>query len=231
MNVLYRLPGRATYVLLAGMRDTFRLTLFYARGTDILTPEDNRLLRFLARDPRTVLTTFDLDPSVHEYICCPSCFALYPCNDSAPRLCAHKSTPSSNACKAKLWRKRTIRGKSMDFPVRKYLHQSMRHWLGRMLSRKEIETWLQESRSGDPHDPMRDVFDGLALQKFKAPWENHPFLLAPNDELRLVFSLSVDGFNPFQMKEANNQSPVLGCRWFVSTFPPTSAIFQRTCIS
>ena len=220
MNVLYRLPGRATYVLLAGMRDTFRLTLFYARGTDILTPEDNRLLRFLARDPRTVLTTFDLDPSVHEYICCPSCFALYPCNDSAPRLCAHKSTPSSNACKAKLWRKRTIRGKSMDFPVRKYLHQSMRHWLGRMLSRKEIETWLQESRSGDPHDPMRDVFDGLALQKFKAPWENHPFLLAPNDELRLVFSLSVDGFNPFQMKEAKQSVSSTGMSMVCLNLPP-----------
>lgn len=202
MNVLYRLPGRATQVLLAGMRDTYHLTLEYVRGTEGLTQEDTRLLRFLARDPRTILTAFDLDPSVREFICCPSCFALYPLSESVPRHCPYTSTKSSKSCDAKLWRKRTIRGKEMEFPVRKYLHQSLRHWLARMLSRKEIEQWLEHPRTGDPNDPMQDIFDGLALQRFAAPWESHPFLQAPDDELRLIFSLSVDGFNPYQMKEA-----------------------------
>ena len=90
----------------------------------------------------------------------------------------------------------------MEIPVRKYLHQSMRHWLGRMLSREEIERWLRLSRSGDPQDPMKDIFDGLALQRFTLPGERHPFLQAPGDELRLIFSLSVDSFNPYQMKAA-----------------------------
>ncbi len=220
MNVLYRLPGRAAHVLLAGMRDTFRLTLIYARGTSQLTTEDNRLLRFLARDPRTVLTAFDLDPSVREHICCRSCFALYPCSETAPRRCTYKSTPTSQPCNAKLWRKRTIRGKSMDFPVRKYLHQSMRHWLGRMLSRRDIEGWLQKPRCEDPSDPMRDIFDGLALQKFKAPWEDHPFLRAPEGELRLIFSLSVDGFNPYQMKAAKKSVSSTAMSMVCLNLPP-----------
>ena len=69
------------------MRDTLLLTLEYARGSDVLNYEDKRLLRFLARDPRTVLTAFDLDPSVDEYICCPSCFALFPNDASSPQTC------------------------------------------------------------------------------------------------------------------------------------------------
>ena len=202
MNVFYRLPGRATRVLLAGMRDTFRLTLEYARGSDALTSEDLRLFRFLARDPRTVLASFDLEPSIREHICCPACFALYSNLPSAPQTCTYQSTKTSKPCGAKLWRKRCIRGKMMQFPVRKYLHQSMTHWLGRMLSREEIERSLQAARASPSTTPMKDIFDGLALRSFTAPGEAQPFLNGPADELRLIFSLSVDGFNPFQMKEA-----------------------------
>ncbi|KAI0740922.1 hypothetical protein C8Q76DRAFT_689619 [Earliella scabrosa] len=67
MNLLCGLPLRSTRLLIGGLRDTYRLTLEYARGSNILTSEDERLLRFLSRDPRTILTTFHLDPSVHEY--------------------------------------------------------------------------------------------------------------------------------------------------------------------
>ena len=202
MSVLYRLPGRATRVLLAGMRDTFRLTLEYARGSDLLTPEDLRLMRFLARDPRTIIASFDLEPSIREYICCPACFALYSDFQSAPETCTYRSTKTSRPCGAKLWRKRCIRGKTMRFPVRKYLHQLMSHWLGRLLCREEIEKCLGAPRTATSTGPMKDIFDGLALRRFRAPGEEKPFLEGPADELRLIFSLSVDGFNPFQMKEA-----------------------------
>ena len=224
-NLLFRLPLRATRVLLAGMRSTIRLTLQYARSGehvsqrlaegilsqtqdsqhegDVLTSEDRRLIRFLSRDPRTILSAFDLDPCVIPYICCPSCFALYKDFAAAPKMCSHRSTPTSDPCKAKLWHQRTIRGRTMRFPVRKYLHQSMKHWLGRMLCRTEIETWLQLRRyQGASGETMKDIFDGLALQSLLDPDGQSSFLDGPDDELRLVFSLSVDGFNPFQMKEA-----------------------------
>lgn len=90
----------------------------------------------------------------------------------------------------------------MEFPVRKYLHQSLKHWLGRMLSRKDIESWLELSRTGPASMPMKDIFDGLALRRFKDSKRVALFLNGPPGELRIVFSLSVDGFNPFQTKAA-----------------------------
>ena len=68
----------------------------------------------------------------------------------------------------------------MTIPVRKYLHQLLRHWLARMLSRKDIEAWLRLRRTQDSNDPMKDIFDGMVLQSFTAPGENHVFLQAPD---------------------------------------------------
>ena len=191
---------------MTGLHDTIRLTLEYARGgPDRLDPQDHKLLRFISRDPRTVVNAFGLDPAVREYICCPKCFALYGYDDAAPDLCSYRSTQSSEPCHAKLWKNRTLGGKEMKIPIRRYLHQSFKHWLGRMLSRSDIEAWLEICRHTTTSDSqprtMKDFFDASGIHSFKGP-DGLPFLRANGDELRLVFSLSVDGFNPYQMKEA-----------------------------
>ncbi|KAH9855541.1 hypothetical protein C2E23DRAFT_723724, partial [Lenzites betulinus] len=95
---------------------------------------------------------------------------------------------------------------AISFPVRKYLHQSLKHWLARMLCREDIEEWLQRRRwnDGSVRVPMRDIFDGIALQSLLGPEAGTAFLDAPPHELRLIFSLSADGFNPYQMKEAKH---------------------------
>lgn len=96
----------------------------------------------------------------------------------------------------------------MRYPCRRYLHQSLKHWLGRMLSHAEIESWLEEvhpppSLQPDGSRPkMRDIFDAPGVHAFKAS-DGKPFLRPERvNELRLLFTLSADGFNPFQMKEA-----------------------------
>jgi len=67
MNVLYRVPLRGMAVLLAGMRSILN---------------SNASLRSLAnsmpKEPRKLLTMYDLDPVTCGYVCCPSCFSLYP---------------------------------------------------------------------------------------------------------------------------------------------------------
>ncbi len=67
MYVLYHVPRRGAAVLLAGMRS-------------ILKSETS--LRSLAseipKDPRKLLTIYDFDPVTFSYVCCPSCYALYP---------------------------------------------------------------------------------------------------------------------------------------------------------
>ncbi|EIW56595.1 uncharacterized protein TRAVEDRAFT_127957, partial [Trametes versicolor FP-101664 SS1] len=94
----------------------------------------------------------------------------------------------------------------MSIPIRKYLHQSLKHWLGRMLCRTEIETWLKKRRwnHGRATMPMTDVFHGIALQSLYGPEPGQAFLDSPLHEMRLVFALSADGFNPYQMKEAKH---------------------------
>lgn len=203
-NLLLGLSRKATATLMGGMQSTIKLTLEYARAPEPLTIQDHHLLRQLARDPRTILRTFDLDPCVTVYNCCSECFALYDTTGTVPTTCIYQSTPQSRPCGTPLSRTRTIRGKQIAFPVRKYLHQSMKHWLGRMLSHEEIERWLEARRQHtDPSAPMTDIFDGLALRYLIGP-DGTPFLDHAGDELRLVFSLSADGFNPYQMKEAKH---------------------------
>ncbi len=67
MYILYRLPCRGAAVLLAGMRSTLM-------GQVSLLP----LAREVLKDPRQLLTLYNLNPVTHSYICCPACYFLYP---------------------------------------------------------------------------------------------------------------------------------------------------------
>ncbi|OJT10865.1 hypothetical protein TRAPUB_12619 [Trametes pubescens] len=205
-NLLLGLSRQATGLLMAGLRSTIQATLEYARWPGPLLTHDHRLLRQLVRDPRTVLNALDLDPHITTYNCCSRCFALYDLSGDVPDTCQNRAAPESAPCAAKLWRRRRIGDGQVSFPVRKYLHQSLKHWLGRMLSRGEIETWLQVNRwnGGRVRTPMRDIFDGIALQSLRGPDGKRAFLDTLGEELRLVLGLSADGFNPYQMKEAKH---------------------------
>jgi len=65
--VLYHIPRRGVAVLLAGMRSILN-------SEASLHPLANEV----PKDPRKLLTMYDLDPVTRSYICCPSCFSLYP---------------------------------------------------------------------------------------------------------------------------------------------------------
>jgi hypothetical protein len=65
--ILYRLPRRGAAVLLAGMRGILKSQLSPAS-----------LASEVPKDPRKLLTLYDLDPVTHSYVCCPTCYYLYP---------------------------------------------------------------------------------------------------------------------------------------------------------
>lgn len=67
MYILYRLSHCGTTVLLAGMRSILKSKL-------LLAPLANEV----PKDPRRLLTLYHLDPTTHNYICCPACYHLYP---------------------------------------------------------------------------------------------------------------------------------------------------------
>ena len=66
MYVLYCVPRCGAAILLAGMRSILKSEI--SLGS---------LASEIPKDPRTLLTMYDLVPVTHAYICCPSCYALY----------------------------------------------------------------------------------------------------------------------------------------------------------
>ncbi|KAI0748837.1 hypothetical protein C8Q74DRAFT_1374243 [Fomes fomentarius] len=132
LHLIYRVPRRATRLLLIALRVLVKVTMHRA-----LDAEQRTFVDSLPIDIRTILGRLNLDPVTRPYICCPACFALY----AKPYLqvCMHKEAQNSKPCGARMWRKRTICGREMSFPLRVYLYQDIKEWLGRLLSRKGME--------------------------------------------------------------------------------------------
>ncbi|KAF5323867.1 hypothetical protein D9611_008258 [Ephemerocybe angulata] len=197
----------------------------------------------------SVLNSVDLDPCVRRYIQCPKCYALYPTSSDYPDLCTHEEAPGSSPCNAKLTRVRdpdNKRGENLAKeslgeekggdgerdekrqPITYYLHQG-NQWLGRFLCRPDIEDLLDRrkaeflERSNKPIDSdqpglVADALDSEIVSNFTWP-DGKRFYECPNDEFRLIFSLSGDGFNPFSNREAKQTVTSTGLYLFCLNLP------------
>lgn len=175
------------------------------------------LLENVPKDPRTVYTYFDLQPRVRSYICCSSCFALYDSGESAPKLCTEQVTPETT-CGAALFATRRIRSQVFTRPIRIYVTQSLKDWLGRMLSRPDMERHFESLPSKTPGE-LNDFWDGAAINSFLGPDRSQLFITGGiHGELRLPFSFSMDGFTPFI--KTNRSVSVTGIYMACMKFPP-----------
>ncbi|KIO05132.1 hypothetical protein M404DRAFT_9134 [Pisolithus tinctorius Marx 270] len=154
----------------------------------------------LPRDPRTLLQFFDLNPRLRSYTCCPSCFALYPDSAPVPDNCTNQKASDEPSCDTSLFRTKTIRGRSFRRPIRKYVHQEMKHWVARLLSQRDIEQHLNASSSSGHATllgEIGDIHEANAVQSLLGP-DRMPFVSPQRGgELRLIFSLCTDGLNAF----------------------------------
>ncbi|KAF5313371.1 hypothetical protein D9611_008598 [Ephemerocybe angulata] len=114
-------------------------------------------------------------------------------------------------------------------PITCYVHQDFSQWLGRFLCRPEIEDLLDRrkaefvERSKMPRNPDRlglvsDVLESEIINGFTWP-DGKRFYECPDDEFRLIFSLSGDGFNPFSNKEAKQTVTSTGLYLFCLNLP------------
>ena len=212
MNLVFHLSRRATYILLVGMRC-------------MLLAQDQSQADKLLNDPRTVLNRFNLDPHCTSFLQCPACYALYPytgtitSNSPEFKKCTHRPTPSSPSCDAILWEERQLHGKTIHAPRRKYIHQSLKEWIGRLLARPGIEELLREP-CGKPTTPtMGDIWDAPVLRNF-TDVDGNPFFRNRCGELRLAFSLNANGFHPLHMLEAKQTISCTAIYMVVLNFPP-----------
>ncbi|RXW19244.1 hypothetical protein EST38_g6612 [Candolleomyces aberdarensis] len=216
MHNKYFTPRRATQAHLAGVHDILLWTNQY-------NGDSETIFKLLPKDPRTLSARFLLEPTTTTYICCPECHKLYPFipNDrpANPQICDYRKTPASEPCGAKLWKERDYGPYGIrSSPVKKYVHQDLKSWLGRLLSRPGIENLL-ENRAVDAKSEVDDIWGGEVFRNFKDRAGN-PYYPGPDNELRLAFSLSVDGFDPYQNKVAKQSAASTGIWMVLLNLPP-----------
>ena len=223
MYVLYHIPRRGAGVLLAGMRSILN-------SEASLRPLANEV----PKDPRKLLTMYDLDPVTRSYVCCPSCFSLYthsviktkkknaptssgspergrpvaaslgsPENTQtvAPTHCTHRRVREGSPCGESLFDTVVVNGHTYVVPRFKYEAQDLKQWVGRLLSRPAIEEQVINAFRRSRKEYMEDMWDAGHLCKVLLK-KGERFLPGPRYETRLAFSLSMDSFNPYHMKEA-----------------------------
>lgn len=216
LHLFFRTPRRATTVLIAGIRSILQASHV-----------PRNLIDLLPKDPRTIVDKFDLDPRVTSYLQCPSCYALYTYTGTgAPRLssdviecCTHQPTPESSPCGVPLWAYRRAGDRTLVVPQRKYIHQSLKEWVGRILTRPGVEEMFEESYRQQPTDRMGDIWDSPILRTFRDD-DGTPFFGKHGDDLRLAFSLGADSFHPLGSLEAKQTMSATALYMIVLNFPP-----------
>ena len=213
MHLVFHLSRRATMVMLVGMR-----CMLSSQGAN------RELVDQLPSDPRTVLNRLNLDPRCSSFLQCPTCYALYPYSgtitsamDEIER-CSYKPTPSSPPCNVPLWEKRRSGGRTFFAPCRKYVHQSLKEWVGRLLMRPGVAEQFREPCNRSATTVMRDIWDAPVFRNFRDV-DGQSFFRGRGNEIRLAFSLNADGFNPFHMIEAKQSVSCTAIYMVVLNFP------------
>ena len=213
MHLVFHLSRRATTVMLVAMR-----CMLFSQGAD------RDLVDQVPNDPRSILNRFNLDPQCSSFLQCPVCYALYPysgtiTSDAAEiDRCSYKSTPSSIPCDVPLWEERQSSGKTFLSPRRKYVHQSLKEWVGRLLICPGVAELFREPCNRPAMTIMGDIWDAPVLRNFKDV-DGQSFFRGRGDEIRLAFSLNADGFNPFHMLEAKQSVSCTAIYMVVLNFP------------
>ena len=221
MNLIFHLSQRATSILLARMR-----CMLSACG-------QSRDSNELPNNPHTVINQFDLDPHCSSFLQCPVCYTLFPYTGTItpvpPEIknCTHQLTPNVSPCGVPLWEERKLGMKTFLSPRQKYIHQSLKEWVGRLLTHPGVEEMLQEPCDRPETSIMEDIWDAPVLRNFK-DMDRKPFFWGRHGELHLAFSLNANGFHPLHKLEAKQTMSCTTIYMVLLNFPPTLCyLFQN----
>ncbi|KAI0689980.1 hypothetical protein C8T65DRAFT_516795, partial [Cerioporus squamosus] len=110
----------------------------------------------------------------------------------------------------------------LSFPLSVYLHQDMKHWLARLLARHGLEDIMDDMlkrAASATSSVLSDIWDAPIVCEIRSE-DGTRFIDAPIAEGRLIFGMSVDGFNPFQNKQAKQQVSVTAMYLYCLNLPP-----------
>ena len=168
-------------------------------------------LRQTPKDIRTLYRLFDLNPKVTTYACCPipTCCATYPPSNGAAA--SNNSPPEyplrcteakfGTLCNELLVKDFSAHGvNSSPKPIKPFRYHHFHDHVAAMLARPGIEEAIQSHmKSQALEKELTDLMSAPILQSL-VDHRGRPFLQAAGDELRLIWSLSADWYNPFSNK-------------------------------
>lgn len=175
------------------------------------SPLEEKILKDFPTDIRTVRKVFDLEPKTTTFAACTKCCCLYKPEDRNgvpvyPSLCSYKATPSARPCGVRLTESGVWKGQSIRVPIRPYVMQDFHTFVASLLSRPEIEDAIEATNFFTANGESTDISTSKSIRSLRDT-DGRPFIAAGDvGETRLVWSLSIDWFNPYLNKIAGKKS-------------------------
>ncbi|RXW14134.1 hypothetical protein EST38_g11717 [Candolleomyces aberdarensis] len=184
----------------------------------------------MLHDVDQVVRLLDIYPRFTAFACCPKCFMIHYLNPDDvqshyPERCIQET--GKGVCNARLRKtKEVLDAKreayiTKDVPIREYRYQSPQEYLAYIFSRSDLKQYLYGDpceRSRDANDAW-DIWDASALRDFT--YIDGRRFTDSDDECRLVFSLNMDGLNPFTNKEAGKKVSIGAIYMVCLNLPPS----------
>jgi hypothetical protein len=158
------------------------------------------------QDVRSLYNLFDLDPAFTTYACCPlpTCSAIYPLfpeihassfADYGPLRCTH--TKFGKPCNEPLMQGFQSRGdSSVPKPIKPFHYHHFHDHVASMLARPGIEDAVHSHiQGGLLEKELTDIMSSPTLHSF-VDHSGHPYIQVHGEEIRLVWALSADWYNP-----------------------------------
>jgi hypothetical protein len=191
-----------------------------------LSEAHKRLLKDFPIDIRTVRKAFDFEPTITIYAACPTCsFTHKPTYTKSgvsiyPSRCQYMRYKGGKTCGVKLTKRRVQNGYSVRSPIRPYAYQSFQSFVADLLSRPGVEDMIDRAWKGSGKEEMWDIWDASLVRELPGP-DRKPFFDGPDGEARLVWSLSIDWFNPYLNKAAGKSASVGSMAMSCLNLPPS----------
>jgi hypothetical protein len=220
MHIVSGLSLRDCTQLLFSLRFLINLMVEDCNVADSL--QGKYLEKSIPLDARTVVNRLALKPSYTAFVSCPKCSSCYLDKGpgSYPSHCSSKHLLTQQICGRRLQKVRAIRSRECTLPVRHFLYHNFKEWLGEMLCRPGMEDLMDRDFSPSSDGVMEDIWDAPGLYKIPDV-DGHPFVRKRTDsEGRYLFSFNMDGFNPFQLKQAGRAATVMGLYMVCLNLPP-----------
>lgn len=189
--------------------------------TDPRPEEDPRQRRIppIPQSLERALAALNLEPDLEYFAQCPGCFKVFCFEDGdCPAFCDDVQ-PGEVACGTKVMRPVRVQGTWQMRPIRPFIYQSPKHWIGRMLSRKRFEYMMNTTaRQASVKEVAADIWDAPCIHQVKWP-DGLSYAQAPQDELRLVLTMGVDWF---KVHKGGNKTWSVGAVYLIIlNLPPT----------